>query len=874
MKIIPKNTKVKMTFYKSVTIPDVMIGFVGLILIAIALSSNLAFKALIASGILTVFVPLYITINGDRLYLVIAYFFKHIVSRKTYKKAVRDENISNDIEGVIPYGTIVSGSIVSLKDFRLAGIVEVHPVDFRMLDEFNQNEMIEGGFARVLNAVAAGQEVDIIKVERPLILDNFISDEMARIVTVAESMEKGELTKAEYEARVDIIQDRMTTIDDLNSNELILYSRYYLVFYNSSERELQSLLHRVVLSLQSSGIEARTLTEKETAAVIRYTLDSDFDERIFSTMKEYRHFFTPKELRFGFTSTLQDGKSLTHFVVNNYPLRVCNGWGEGLFDLPNTKVVMKLKPVEKFKAIRRIDNAILEIQTQNMRNRASDNIEKDTHLQSLQELLVSLQNENDILFDVTAIITAYDEKGKNTVKKQVRRRLREMGFGFNEMIGRQKDAYLTSQVCMTDKVNLSRGIQTSSIAAVFPFISNAIVDDKGVLIGENKLPVFVDFTKRDDAHLSSNMIVLGKPGSGKSYACKSLIAHLASCNTRVFILDPESEYKKLCHSFGGKVLDVSSGKFGKLNPYHIIQTEDDENYDGTSNDYFAHLQFLEEFYRVVLPGINSDSLELLNKLTQELYEEKGITAFSKLKGLTAEDYPTFDDLGNLIDKRMGEEKDDYNRGCLKVLTNYVAKFRTGGRYSNLWNGATSFKPKENFVLFDFQKLLSNKNNVVANAQMLLIVKWLENEVVKNKDYNQKHGTSRKLVVAVDEAHLFIDEKYPVALDFMASLAKRIRKYEGMLITITQSVKDVAGTPEIARKSQALIDVCQYSMIFSLSPNDMSDLCDLYAHAGQINEAEQGYIIHNKRGTAFFISSPQSRTNINVVTSDFVEQMFQ
>ena len=207
------------------------------------------------------------------------------------------------------------------------------------------------------------------------------------------------------------------------------------------------------------------------------------------------------------------------------------------------------------------------------------------------------------------------------------------------------------------------------------------------------------------------------------------------------------------------------------------------------------------------------------------------------------------------------------------MSNYISKFRTGGRYSNLWNGATSFSPKENFVVFDFQKLLANKNNVLANAQMLLIVKWLENEVVKNKDYNEKHHTSRKLVVAVDEAHLFVDEKYPVALDFMASLAKRIRKYEGMLITITQSVKDVAGTPEIARKSQALIDVCQYSLIFSLSPNDMSDLCDLYSHAGQINEAEQNYIMHNKRGTAFFISSPQSRSNIDIVTSDFIESLF-
>ena len=240
---------------------------------------------------------------------------------------------------------------------------------------------------------------------------------------------------------------------------------------------------------------------------------------------------------------------------------------------------------------------------------------------------------------------------------------------------------------------------------------------------------------------------------------------------------------------------------------------------------------------------------------------------------SAEFYPTFNDLAYLIDERRESETDEYNRGCLKVLTNYIAKFRRGGRYSNLWNGATSFNPRENFIVFDFQKLLANKNSIVANGQMLLIVKWLENEVVRNKDYNKLYRVSRKLVVAVDETHLFIDEKYPIALDFLASLAKRIRKYDGMLITITQSVKDVAGTPEIARKSQALIDVCQYSLIFSLSPNDMKDLCELYSRAGQINEAEQNYIMHNKRGTAFFISSPQSRTNIDIVTSDFVEKLF-
>ena len=872
MRIIPKNTKVKMTFYKSITLADVLIGFIGVVLIAIALSSNLSFKFLIAGVILVAFIPLFISINGDRLYKIVGCFFKHLISRKRFKKAKNGEILKNDVESISAYDRICGNGIVALKDSRYIGVMEIHPVDFRMLGEFEQNELIDGALSRVLNNVAVGNQSDIVKLERPLILDNFVADEMERIVRIAESREKDELTNDEYMTRVDVIQDRITTIDEINSSNQILYASYYLVLHSGSERDLKSQLQAAAVTLKSSGIETRVLNQRELAAFIRYSIDSEFDERSIDD-KKYADCFTPNDVYFGLTTTQQNGKTLTHFVINNYPLRVCNGWGEGLFDIPNTKVVMKMKPVEKFKAIRRIDNAILEVQTQNRRNKASDAIEKDTHFESLQSLLLDLQNENDILFDTTIILTSYDEKGKNTVKKQVRRRLREMGFSYNEMIGRQMDVYLSSQICMTDKINTSRGIQTSSIAAVFPFISNAIVDDKGLLIGENKLPVFVDFTKRDEAHLSSNMIVLGKPGSGKSYACKSIIANLASCNTRVFVLDPESEYRKLCQSFGGKVLDVSSGKFGKLNPFHIIRTEDDENSDGTGNDYFAHLQFLEEFYRVVLPGINSDSLELLNKLTQELYEKSGITAYSDLSVITANQYPTFDDLGNLIDERVEKEKDEYNYSCLKVLMNYVAKFRQGGRYSNLWNGATSFNPQENFVVFDFQKLLANKNNIVANAQMLLIVKWLENEVVKNKDYNVKHGTSRKLVVAVDEAHLFIDEKYPIALDFMASLAKRIRKYEGMLITITQSVKDVAGTPEIARKSQALIDVCQYSLIFSLSPNDMSDLCDLYAHAGQINEAEQNYIMHNKRGTAFFISSSQNRTNIDIVTSDFIESLF-
>ena len=86
-------------------------------------------------------------------------------------------------------------------------------------------------------------------------------------------------------------------------------------------------------------------------------------------------------------------------------------------------------------------------------------------------------------------------------------------------------------------------------------------------------------------------------------------------------------------------------------------------------------------------------------------------------------------------------------------------------------------------------------------------------------------------------------------------------------------KDFVGSPEIARKSTAIINACQYSMIFALSPNDMGDLCTLYEKAGEINETEQQDIINNPRGSAFMITGPVSRTNVSVVASEYTQKLF-
>ena len=294
---------------------------------------------------------------------------------------------------------------------------------------------------------------------------------------------------------------------------------------------------------------------------------------------------------------------------------------------------------------------------------------------------------------------------------------------------------------------------------------------------------------------------------------------------------------------------------------------------GDDDSYSIHLQFLEQFFKVIMEGMNSESFEILNSAVVEVYKEKGIGPGVELSKLKPEDFPIFDDLYKYIVNKINTAKTEYERKNYMTVETYVKKFASGGRNSNLWNGPTTMETKENFVTFNFRSLLANRNQVIANAQMLLVFKYLDNEIIKNKDFNERFNIQRKIVVAVDEAHVFINPNYPIALDFMAQMAKRIRKYSGMQIVITQNIKDFVGSQEIQRQSTAVINASQYSFIFSLSPNDMNDLVELYRKSGEINEEEQNSIVTAGVGQAFVITGPMSRTMVQVVAYDYVKRIF-
>ena len=868
MRIIPKKIKVKNTVWKCYSMTDVVVALFVFALIFIAVTAGNWTLAIIMGLIAVV---MFMPTSDGIFYTCIFENVKFLFAKKRYTADAK--NPKENIDALIGLKEIKANGLFAYSGGMFGRVIKIGQKNFGIEDVVQQNIDINY-IANALKLLDANQSADIIKIDRPVNLDGFSEELFDRLSALWEEESRTR------EIRRGILQDRIDRIDKLNNIRKQYLSDYYIVVYGRNELDLESTAINIAGEVGKSGLSTKLLGQREAAVFLKYSFSRNFDEREEKDIadEDLLAWVKPKEVVFHGNKYTIDGTEASVLAVADYPLRVKNAWGAKLFNIPNTKVVMHVRPVDKYKAIRRIDKCIGEMETkQIVAEKASEANSAETHQETMNALLDSLQTENESLLDVTLTVTAYNYLKNENYKKAVRRAMLTENFKPSTLYGLQIEGFKTAAVSPVSTLkNHERGINSSSLAAVFPFVRTCVLDEGGILLGENKTngyPFILNLWKRGNLYQNSNAMIIGKSGSGKSYFLKTLIANEWANGTRVIVLDPEAEYLTLTRNLAGNIIDVGNAKEGRINPFHIykILTE-----DGTPADpkvtFNTHLKMLESFFKIVLADAPVDVIELINNLVVETYERMGITENTDCSAFSADYFPLFSDLLETLQSKNKESMDELTKRDMRTAELYLKKF-VSGRYSDIWNAPSTLKTDADLIDFDFQSLFANKNNVVANAQMLLIFRFIEQEVINARERNKGGANLRTLIIA-DEAHVFIDPKFPIALDFFYSMSKRIRKYNGSFVPATQNIADWNANEELRGKTSAIIKNSQYSFIFKLSAPDMKDVLDIYKAGDSFNDEEQRMIISAVTGQTFFVGSTELRNCILVKAGDYTQSLFE
>lgn len=561
-------------------------------------------------------------------------------------------------------------------------------------------------------------------------------------------------------------------------------------------------------------------------------------------------------------------------AIVDYPPRVQPAWISKIANMPGVTASIHMHPTDPYELVQSINKSIGELLGR-INNGGSPLViqRAEQQYKDAMELLrkIDQEQQNVFYFACLLMLAASDLDTLDKRTRSVESSLAASGMRGRTVMFRQEDALKAAgpyailpdcihQICV-------RNMPSESVAAAFPFTDSGINDLSGFILGRDKRGgiILIDIWKRGGDRTNSNFTVLGKPGVGKSTAVKKVLLNEYARGTKVIIIDPEREYGNICREVNGDLIDCGGGVKGKINPLQVklvpLDDLDDEEevlytQEATKKGSLSlHLQTLRTFFKLYIRELTDIDLALLEEILEELYFSFNIQWDTDPESIPNDKWPIMSDLYNLVKQKAAIDtqwKPNYEK--LSVLLRRAAK----GADSSLWNGATTIKADSDFVVLDINSL-QESDEVIKRAQYFNVLTWAWNEIVRDR--------SEKKILAVDEVYLLIDTNNPQTLQFLRNTSKRIRKYMGSLMVISQNVVDFLD-PAVKRYGQALLDNPCFKLIMGQGEKDLEALSKLM----NLSESEIEMLSKGKRGEALLVAGSK-RVHAMVELTDFEPDIF-
>lgn len=520
------------------------------------------------------------------------------------------------------------------------------------------------------------------------------------------------------------------------------------------------------------------------------------------------------------------------FIVVDYPREVSPNWLSVLIDYKETmNVSMFVYPVESRDILSNLRRKIAEMEA-TIESDMKNGVEPDPKVRAALEDAIALREELarglERFFQFGLYVTLSAKTAEELDKKsnELTSLLASNLLVIKPATLQMEDGFKTTLPLGEDKLFVTRNMDTTSVASTFPFTSYEISQPNGIFYGVNTLNnslIIVDRFSFENA----NSVVFGKSGSGKSFLVKLEVLRQMMFETEILIIDPEDEYRALCHALDGEYISFSKDSEVKINPFALLSDDRSEAQLGIK------ILSLHSLLKTMLGEFSPTQEALLDRSLVLCYKQKGITPDPSTFG---NEPPILEDLyKTLLNMEEPEAKD---------LAFRLEKYVKGG-FAGLLNSQTNYDVRNQLTVFSIKQL----EDALRPVAMQVILDFI---------WNRVRTKLKKRLLIVDEAWYLM--KNPDSAAFLQGIAKRARKYYLGVTTLTQDIEDFLSSDY----GKAILSSSSIQILLKQNSSEV----EILASTLNLSEGEKQFLLTAQVGEGLFFAGQ------NHITAQFLASNFE
>lgn len=691
-------------------------------------------------------------------------------------KAIREKRIS--AQKSIPYREMGRDGICRVQDKLYSKTIRFYDINYQLAQNEDKNAIFEN-WCDFLNYFDS-----TIYFQLSFINHKTNMTEFERVIRITPQGDDFDDVRMEY---AEMLKNQLA-----KGNNGLMRSKYITFAVEAdSVREARPKLERIEADILNNfkvlGVSAYPLNGVERLQIMYETFNPDqsnpftFDyNQLISNGLSTKDFIAPTSFTFRNGKYFMMGSTFgaASYLQILAPELTDKMLAEFLDMDKNLIVNLHVQSIEQMKAVKLVKSKVTDINRMKIEEQKKavrsgydmDIIPSDlmTYGNEAKRLLEDLQSRNERMFLVTVIFlnTAKTKQELDNVVFQTAGIAQKYNCALRRLDYMQEQGLMSSLPLGLNQIPIKRALTTTSTAIFVPFTTQELfMEGESLYYGLNALSnnmIMVDRKKLKNP----NGLILGTPGSGKSFSAKREITNaFFVTKDDIIICDPEGEYYPLVHALGGQVVHISPTSHDYINPMDInLDYSDDDNPLGFKSDYVLSLCELIMGSR---DGIEAEEKSVIDRCLPLVYQKY-------FADPVPENMPV---LGDLYDTLRAQKEEQAQRiaTALEIYVNGSLK---------VFNHQTNVELGNRIICFDIKDL----GKQLKKLGMLIVQDQVWNRVTLNR---YEHKSTRYYV---DEFHLLLKEEQTAA--YSVEIWKRFRKWGGIPTGITQNIKDLLASREI------------------------------------------------------------------------------